>query len=141
MHESAATQHDSEAQPKLTLRRRAKGLMSPFCSCSGGSARDGRPSTPSGIASLQKAVNQFAVTADKCDEVPDLQGKSYADFKLSKIDWVKIRKMHEVLREPAKIQQYFSSARFPTALEEARKRMVDFLDAFDGELDDVDTEA
>ncbi|KAJ6487130.1 hypothetical protein C8R47DRAFT_1196475 [Mycena vitilis] len=44
------------------------------------------------------AVNQFPVTADKCDEVPDLQGKSYADFKLSKIDWVKIRKMHEVLR-------------------------------------------
>jgi hypothetical protein len=76
-------------------------------------------------------VNQFALTADESDEVPDLQGKNYLDFKLSKSEWVKIRKMHEVLQvrsyvtlewfsklninqEPAKIQQSFSSAKFPT---------------------------
>ncbi|KAF7363239.1 Dimer-Tnp-hAT domain-containing protein [Mycena venus] len=59
-------------------------------------------------------MNQFAITADESDEVPDLEGKNYADFKLTKLDWIKIRKMHEVLEVPAKIQQSFSSAKFPT---------------------------
>jgi hypothetical protein len=43
-------------------------------------------------------VNQFAVTADDSDEVPALQGKNYIDFNLTKSDWVKIAKMHEVLQ-------------------------------------------
>ncbi|KAJ7465531.1 hypothetical protein FB451DRAFT_1179014 [Mycena latifolia] len=51
------------------------------------------------ILLLQKAVNQFASTADETQ---------------NKADWVKITLMHEVLQEPAKIQQSFSSAKFPT---------------------------
>ncbi|KAJ7889429.1 hypothetical protein B0H13DRAFT_1888051 [Mycena leptocephala] len=45
-----------------------------------------------------KAVNQFALTADESDKVPELQGKNYVDFKLSKAEWSKIGKMHEVLQ-------------------------------------------
>ncbi|KAJ7453409.1 hypothetical protein FB451DRAFT_1185218 [Mycena latifolia] len=50
------------------------------------------------ILLLQKAVNQFANSADESDEVPGLDGKCYMDFKLGKSDWLKIQKMHEVLQ-------------------------------------------
>ncbi|KAJ7450600.1 hypothetical protein FB451DRAFT_1186706 [Mycena latifolia] len=50
------------------------------------------------ILLLQKAVNQFANSADESDEVPDLDGKCYMDFKLGKSDWLKIQKVHEVLQ-------------------------------------------
>jgi hypothetical protein len=47
---------------------------------------------------FSQAVNHFVQGADDSDEVPDLQGKSYSDFKLSRRDWEKLKFMHEVLR-------------------------------------------
>jgi len=35
---------------------------------------------------------------DDSNEVPDLHGKSYLDFKLMKKDWEKLKVMHEVLQ-------------------------------------------
>ncbi|KAJ6524840.1 hypothetical protein B0H10DRAFT_2249520 [Mycena sp. CBHHK59/15] len=40
--------------------------------------------------------------------------KSYSDFRLTTKDWDHLTKMHEVLQEPANIQQSFSSSKYPT---------------------------
>ncbi|KAJ7847307.1 hypothetical protein B0H13DRAFT_1907339 [Mycena leptocephala] len=69
----------------------------------------------SGPGLLQKnAVNRFALLAEESPEVPKLPKKSYSDFELPTADWMKIEQMHEVLQEPANIQQSFSSAKYPT---------------------------
>ena len=85
--------------------------MSPHCSFYSGVGRhDGHPYIPSldCILLLQKVcstmrvltvcnaelfiqgINHFVQIADNSDEVPDLAGKSYSDFKLNKKDWDKI---------------------------------------------------
>jgi len=79
-----------------------------------------------------QGINRFVQIADDSDEVPDLTGKSYSDFKLNKKDWDKIALVHEVLQvcnilycgylfslmfviqEPAAALQSFSSSRDPT---------------------------
>jgi hypothetical protein len=45
-----------------------------------------------------KGVNRFTQLADESDEVPDLQKKSYAQFKLSKADWGELDIIREVLQ-------------------------------------------
>jgi hypothetical protein len=71
--------------------------------------------------------------ADDSDKVPDLQRKSYADFRLNRKEWERLELMHEVLQvstscysahsaheltfcvqEPANAQQSFSSSKDPT---------------------------
>ena len=69
--------------------------------------------------------------ADDSDEVPNLKGKQYVDFRLLKKDWDTLKLMHEVLQvfiqctlklnylfslfqEPATAKQTFSSAVEPT---------------------------
>jgi hypothetical protein len=61
-----------------------------------------------------QAVNRFVQLADDSDKVPDLQGKSYADFHLNRKEWERLELMHEVLQEPANAQQSFSSSKDPT---------------------------
>lgn len=63
---------------------------------------------------LKKGVNHFVQLADDSDEVPNLKGKAYSDFRLRKQDWARMELMHEVLQEPATAKQTFSSAREPT---------------------------
>lgn len=50
-------------------------------------------------------MDQFVLLADESNSVPDLQGKSYADFHLLKKDWQKVELMHEVLQ----VRKPFSS--------------------------------
>jgi hypothetical protein len=47
---------------------------------------------------LNKGVNRFVQLADDSDKVPDLQNKSYTDFRLYRSDWEKLELMHEVLQ-------------------------------------------
>jgi superfamily I DNA and RNA helicase len=47
---------------------------------------------------MLQAVNRFTLLADDSPEVPTLVKKFYSDFRLSRPDWGKIEKMHEVLR-------------------------------------------
>lgn len=78
-----------------------------------------------------QGINHFVQLADDSNEVPNLKGKSYSDFRLQKSDWARIVLMHEVLQvcsqliscslysllsnqEPATAKQTFSSAKEPT---------------------------
>ncbi|KAJ6557131.1 hypothetical protein B0H10DRAFT_2446187 [Mycena sp. CBHHK59/15] len=80
-------------------------------------------------AVLAKAVNQFALTADESDEVPDLQGKNYIDFKLTK----RLAEDTEDARSsPAKIQESFSSAKFPTP-----QKFADMKDSINAGLENL----
>lgn len=45
-----------------------------------------------------QGVNRFTLTADDSEEVPDLQGKTYAAFKLSTAEWEKMSLMRDVLQ-------------------------------------------
>src|SRR6201996_5567767 len=104
-------------KPELFLKRHAK--RSTFClfNFSIGSRPDGLCCSASLIESsfynkcvltlcrsqkspngLFQAVNHFVQGTNDSDKVPDLQGKSYLDFKLTKKDWEKLKLMHEVLR-------------------------------------------
>jgi len=47
---------------------------------------------------LSQGINRFVQIVDDSDEVPDLTGKSYSDFKLNKKDWDKIALVHQVLQ-------------------------------------------
>jgi hypothetical protein len=47
---------------------------------------------------MYQGLNLFAEAADDGDDVPNLKGKSYADFRLRKKDWEKINLIHEVLQ-------------------------------------------
>ncbi|KIK36504.1 hypothetical protein CY34DRAFT_94238, partial [Suillus luteus UH-Slu-Lm8-n1] len=44
-------------------------------------------------------VNVFVKLADDSDEVPNIKGKCYADFRLDKKDWEKMKLAHEVLQK------------------------------------------
>lgn len=79
-----------------------------------------------------QGINRFVQIADDSDEVPDLTGKSYSNFKLNKKDWDKIALIHKVLQvrnmlycgylfslmlaiqEPTAALQSFLSSRDPT---------------------------
>lgn len=79
------------------------------------------------LSGFVQGVNRFTALADDSDRVPNLQGKSYATFKLSHSEWEKMELMRDVLRvilfyqmfkpvliicfmqEPADAQQSFSS--------------------------------
>ncbi|KAK6971364.1 ribonuclease H-like domain-containing protein [Favolaschia claudopus] len=102
---------------------------------------------------LRPAVSRFVLLADDSPEVPNLVKKSYATFRLSRQDWDQLAKIHEVLQEPANIQQSFSSARHPTvwrtlplleALAEtwrnmaATERFADMRDAIYAGLENVE---
>jgi hypothetical protein len=50
------------------------------------------------ILIIYQAVNRFTRDADDSPDVLNLVGKCYADFKLTPIDWEKMKLMHEVLR-------------------------------------------
>ncbi|KAG6806576.1 hypothetical protein H0H92_010774, partial [Tricholoma furcatifolium] len=64
---------------------------------------------------MRKGLEQFILLADASDKVPDLsKNRCYSDFQLTKRDWDKLQVLHEVLREPANVQQTFSSERAPT---------------------------
>jgi hypothetical protein len=79
---------------------------------------------------VYQGVNHFVQLADDSDEVPNLKGKAYSDFRLRKQDWARMDLMREVLQvctltihcevshrifqEPATAKQTFSSAREPT---------------------------
>ncbi|KAF8156025.1 hypothetical protein B0H34DRAFT_517919 [Crassisporium funariophilum] len=63
---------------------------------------------------LRKGVVHFSQLADDSDEVPNLKGKSYSDFRLQKSDWARMQLMHDILQEPATAKQTFSSAKEPT---------------------------
>jgi len=52
----------------------------------------------SSVLILIQAVNRFVLLADESPEVPKLAKKFYSDFRLSRADWEKIEKMHEVLQ-------------------------------------------
>lgn len=61
-----------------------------------------------------KGVNHFVQLADDSDEVPNLKGKSYSDFRLRKQDWATMELMHEVLqsrnlRQPNKHSRVLAS--------------------------------
>jgi hypothetical protein len=43
-------------------------------------------------------VNLFVELADDSDEVPTLKGKEYADFRLDRKDWERMKQMKEVLQ-------------------------------------------
>jgi hypothetical protein len=43
-------------------------------------------------------VNLFVELADDSDEVPSLKGKQYADFRLDRKDWERMKQMKEVLQ-------------------------------------------
>ncbi|KIK05961.1 hypothetical protein K443DRAFT_90372, partial [Laccaria amethystina LaAM-08-1] len=73
--------------------------------------------SPSTYLPLQDAINQFVLLTDDSESVPDLQGKSYSDFRLSKQDWQNIELVHEILWEPANAQQSFSSTKTPTVFQ------------------------
>ncbi|KAF7372005.1 Zinc finger BED domain-containing protein RICESLEEPER 2 [Mycena venus] len=66
------------------------------------------------LLKLRPAVNRFVLLTDGSPEVPKLAKKFYSDFRFSRTDWEKIEKMHEVLQEPANIQQSFSNVGSPT---------------------------
>ncbi|KAK7034322.1 HAT family dimerization domain-containing protein [Favolaschia claudopus] len=102
---------------------------------------------------LRPAVSRFVLLADDSPEVPNLVKKSYVTFRLSRQDWDQLAKIHEVLQEPANIQQSFSSARHPTvwrtlplleALAEtwrnmaATERFADMRDAIYAGLENVE---
>lgn len=61
-----------------------------------------------------QGINRFIQLADESDEVPNLKGKLYADFRLSAPEWAELELMREVLQEPADAQQSFSATREPT---------------------------
>ncbi|KIK36413.1 hypothetical protein CY34DRAFT_94422, partial [Suillus luteus UH-Slu-Lm8-n1] len=52
-----------------------------------------------------QGINRFIQLADESDEVPNLKGKLYADFRLSAPEWTELELMREVLQEPADAQQ------------------------------------
>ncbi|KAF8200467.1 hypothetical protein K438DRAFT_1758694 [Mycena galopus ATCC 62051] len=102
---------------------------------------------------LRAAVNRFVLLADDSTEVPNLVKKSYSDFRLSSRDREQLVKIHEVLQEPANIQQSFSSAKSPTvwrtlplleALAETWRNMAatekfeDMRDSIDSGLDNLE---
>ncbi|KAF8810718.1 hypothetical protein BYT27DRAFT_7091263, partial [Phlegmacium glaucopus] len=60
------------------------------------------------------ALNYFAEVADESDDVPNLKGKTYSNFRIQKSDWEKITLMHEVLKEPASAKQTFLSSKEPS---------------------------
>ncbi|KAF5371935.1 hypothetical protein D9757_011488 [Collybiopsis confluens] len=66
------------------------------------------------LTDLQRPVNLFIQTADDDEKVPKLKDKNYSDFKITRSDWEKIKLIQEVLAEPAKATQTFSSVRHPT---------------------------
>jgi len=43
-------------------------------------------------------VNLFVELADDSEEVPSLKGKRYADFRLDRKDWERMKQMKEVLQ-------------------------------------------
>jgi hypothetical protein len=43
-------------------------------------------------------VNLFVELADDSEEVPALKGKRYADFRLDRKDWEKMKQMKELLQ-------------------------------------------
>lgn len=45
-----------------------------------------------------QGINRFTALADESEEVPDLQGKDYATFKLSPAEWHKMELMKDVLQ-------------------------------------------
>ena len=45
-----------------------------------------------------QAIIRFVQLADESDEVPTLRNKKYSDYRLSKLEWDKLKLMHEVLR-------------------------------------------
>jgi len=45
-----------------------------------------------------QGINLFVELADDSEDIPDLTGKSYADLRLDKKDWEKIKLMHDVLQ-------------------------------------------
>lgn len=45
-----------------------------------------------------QGVNRFTALADDSEKVPDLQGKTYAAFKLSHSEWEKMELMRDVLQ-------------------------------------------
>ncbi|KAF8148227.1 hypothetical protein B0H34DRAFT_267201 [Crassisporium funariophilum] len=45
-----------------------------------------------------QGVVHFSQLADDSDEVPNLKGKSYSDFRLQKSDWARMQLMHDVLQ-------------------------------------------
>ncbi|KAG1811121.1 uncharacterized protein BJ212DRAFT_1278098, partial [Suillus subaureus] len=63
---------------------------------------------------LALGINLFVELTDNSENVPNLKGKSYADFQLDRRDWEKLKLMHEVLQEPASATQTFSSSCNPS---------------------------
>ncbi|KAH9972369.1 hypothetical protein BJV77DRAFT_1074894 [Russula vinacea] len=67
------------------------------------------------ILMLWKGIDQFVLLADASEKVPNLMNNQlYVDFQLSKKDWDRLGVIHEVLWEPANVQQTFSKELTPT---------------------------
>jgi hypothetical protein len=61
------------------------------------------------LTHLPQAVTRFVQLADDSDDVPDLRGKKYSDYRLSKSEWDKLVLMREVLQVKFANISHFSS--------------------------------
>jgi hypothetical protein len=77
-----------------------------------------------------QAITRFTQLADESEDVPTLRKKKYSDFRLSKLEWDRLKLLHEVMqvcdridrdstlltlspKEPATAQQSFSRSHEP----------------------------
>ncbi|KAN0130476.1 Ribonuclease H-like domain containing protein [Lactarius tabidus] len=63
---------------------------------------------------LKLGITKFIQLADDSAQVPKLQKKSYANYRLASNEWTNLDLLHQILRHPALAQQQFSSECVPT---------------------------
>jgi endonuclease IV len=61
-----------------------------------------------------QGITKFINLADESPQVPNLQRKTYADFRLTQKEWAMLDLLRQILKHPALAQQQFSSERVPT---------------------------
>ena len=60
-----------------------------------------------------QGITKFINLADESTQVPNLQRKMYADFRLTQNEWARLDLLRQILKHPALAQQQFSSERVP----------------------------
>ena len=60
-----------------------------------------------------QGITKFINLADESTQVPNLQRKTYADFRLTQNEWARLDLLHQILKHPTLAQQQFSSERVP----------------------------
>ena len=60
-----------------------------------------------------QGITKFINLADESTQVPNLQRKMYANFRLTQNEWARLDLLRQILKHPTLAQQQFSSERVP----------------------------